>query len=302
MTGVHHRSPWRAHSVTATAIIALAIGGIGAGPASAVGAVSASDPAPMSISDDGVRFSQNAGGGILDRLGLLIPGESATSSMWVRNDSSDLAVVRVSIRDLVTSSREYADGVSLATWNSGTGQTLSNSLSSTPRCAVIVPSQTIQAGDTMQFDLTFAMADLENQVGQAERARMSLMVAMRDSAGGDFAASACDDDGTLITPTPTDAAPGASSAPGESTPVRSSGAVQTSAGAPATPVSGDKQLPTESVPGAAIIPLEITVGGFTLLRLTGDDLTALLILSTGLASGVTMFVLAARRRREREQA
>lgn len=287
MIGVYPRSPWRAHSVAATAMIALAIVGIGAGPASAVGPASAPDPAPMSISDDGVKFSQNAGGGLLDRLGLLIPGESASASMWVRNDSSDRAVVRVSIRDLVTSSREYADGVSLATWNSGTGQTLSNSLSSLPRCSVIVPSQIIQAGDTMRFELTFAMADLQNEVGQAERARMSLMVAMRDSAGGDFPASACDDDGTLITPTSDPRAPGAA---------------QTSVGGPATPVSGDVQLPTESVPGVASTPIEVTVWGFTLLRLTSDDLTALFVVSAGLASGVAMFVLAAHRRRERDEA
>ena len=168
----------------------LALGGAAA-PAAAA-------PVNLLVSTNGVNFSSALKGGMFDGLGLLVPGHSITTSLWIKNPTSAPAALRVSARDVVITSSSFAGGVTLSAWNSGTGGTLSEPLGAMANCDTLVPSQLIAAGATMKMVVTVRMGDLTGITGQNGSAKLGIMVAMRGAEAGPFPASACEDKGVLL--------------------------------------------------------------------------------------------------------
>jgi hypothetical protein len=153
------------------------------------------------VSRDGVTFATTLDGGLFDGAGMLIPGQSVSRSLYIRNPSGAASALRVSIRNLVSTSTVFAEGVSLSSLDSVPGSTpVSQPLSALSPCDVVTSAASIAAGDTVKLTLTFTMADLTASVAQSDRASLDLMVAMRDAAAGAFSGSACRDDGTLPVP------------------------------------------------------------------------------------------------------
>jgi hypothetical protein len=185
------RSRHTALAATVAIAIALAIGGAVA-PASA-----ATDT--VLLSRDGTTFGSSISGGLFDGAGLLVPGQSVSRSLWIRNPSATAAALRVSIRNLVSTSTVFADGVSLTSLESLPGSTpVTRSLSDLDACAVVSAAPSVPAGGTVKLTFTFTMADLTAAVAQSDRASVDLLVAMRDAAAGAFSGSACGDNGTLL--------------------------------------------------------------------------------------------------------
>jgi len=232
--------------VVACAAVGLALG-VGTAPATAA-------PVDVLLSTDGVTFSSALSEGMFDDLGLLVPGESMSSSLWVRNPTPTTTVLRVSARDLIFPSVAFAGGVTMTVWDSGTGTTRSATLGALARCDILVPSQPMAAGATIRLDVTFTMADLTSSVGQNQRAGLGLMVAMRDGEAGSFATSACDDEGVLIA---------------------------------SNPSTSNLSASNSSRP--------------TTIAHTGTDLPVPLFIAGGLLLGVGIFLVAGRRRRERDE-
>ena len=180
----------------------------GVGLTVAVGSAAASEGTPSApsvdllVSTDGIHFSAALAGGLFDRSGLLVPGDSVASVLWIRNPTSAPAEVRVSARNVRVSTSDFAAAMTMDAWDSGTDATRSRSLSSLARCEIVVPAQQIAAGATLKTLVGFTMGDLGGVSGQGEEAGLDLMVAMRDAEAGPFPASACDDDGVLISSKP----------------------------------------------------------------------------------------------------
>lgn len=187
-----------AASALATAAAAALALGSGAAPA-----VAASEE--VLVSTDGVRFSPTLERGLFEGLGPLIPGQSESSDLWIKNPTTAAAALRVSARGLTIPSPTYAEAVTLSTWDSGTGSTNAATLSDRTSCDVLVPAQTVPAGDTVKMVVTFTMADLDGRLAQGESANLDVLVAMRHDDVGSFPASACGDEGVLVS---SDADPG----------------------------------------------------------------------------------------------
>src|SRR5690606_7160579 len=115
----------RGLAVTGAVIAALVV----AAPASAA-------TPQVLVSVDGTAFSSNLSTQLFDDLDLIVPGDSMSSSMWVRNDSPDTALVRVAITDLVIPSTQFGAAVTLS--STMNGFTHMASLGSLSNCAVIV--------------------------------------------------------------------------------------------------------------------------------------------------------------------
>lgn len=174
----------------------------------AVGGAAASEAAPtepsvdLLVSTDGVNFSSALDGGLFDGSGRLVPGDSVASDLWIKNPTSAPAEVRASARNVTISTSDFADAMTMDAWDSGTNATRSRSLSALAQCEIVVPAQQIAAGATLKTLVRFTMADLGGVSGQGEEASLDLVVAMRDAEAGPFPASACDDDGVLISSKP----------------------------------------------------------------------------------------------------
>lgn len=178
--------------VTVAAVaLALVVGGAVAPASAAINRVL--------LSRDGVTFTSALSSGLFDGAQLLVPGQSVSRSLWIRNSSSTSAALRVSIRHLVSSSSVFANGVTLSSLNSLPGSTqVSHTLSALDACEVVTSAPAIAAGGTAMLTLTFTMADLTAQAAQSDLTSLDLVVAIRDAAAGAYSGSACRDDGTIL--------------------------------------------------------------------------------------------------------
>ena len=173
----------------AASVLAIALGvtlGGGVSEAQAVGP-------QVLVSADGVTFTPNVTVGLFDDIGILVPQDVETRSVWVRNPLSTPVQMRISIAGISTSSLEFAQSVTLTSADPAAGTSTTQSLADLVRCDVVVGSRPVPAGTTMRFDLSVAMLDVTDQVSQSENGSLSFLVGMRDAAAGAFPANACDD-------------------------------------------------------------------------------------------------------------
>jgi LPXTG-motif cell wall-anchored protein len=237
----------------------------------AVPAAAATGTEQVLISADGVSFSLALQAPLFDGLGLLVPGESVGSSVWIRNPAASPAVMRANASDVVVPSVAYAEGVIVSVWDSGTRAIRSQTLGRLAQCRTLVPSQTITGG-TIRVDFTFTMGDLSGVAGQNEGASMNLVVDMQDAAAGRFPASSCDE-GSASVPT----IPSAQPTGGTVDEVAIAGRV------PAAPTAAPATAKIGAMPS------------------TGSAFAAPLSLASGLLLGVGILFLAGRRRKKRPQ-
>lgn len=190
----------RAAALVGALAAALVWGGAAALVSGGAAAPRSAASARVLVSADGVHFSPTLVGGLFGDLGVLVPGGSVSAGLWIRNPTPAPAALRVSARDVTSTSRALAGGVAVSAWDSGTDATRSVPLSALGRCQVLAPSQPVAPGATIKMVFTFTMADLAGVAAQQESARLGLMVDMRDAEAGPFPASACGDDGVFLSP------------------------------------------------------------------------------------------------------
>jgi len=165
----------------------------------------AAEPGEILVSADGVTFAKTLDHGLFDRFGLLIPGGSVDSTVWIKNGGDSAAELRVSARDVEHSSASFAIALTLSTEDSRIGrepgEVRSRELGSFADCDVLLPTTTLAAGEVTMLTLNFELADLDGQTAQGDTARLDLLVSMRDAAAGPFPDSACEDTGTVLAAT-----------------------------------------------------------------------------------------------------
>jgi LPXTG-motif cell wall-anchored protein len=173
------------------------------GLAASLSLVAAPSPASAAtellVSDDGITFGTSLSGGLFDDVGLMVPEDTATASFWVMNPTVDPASMRVSVEQMVVSSPALATSMTLSTWDQGTGLTSTTQLDTLAECDVVVPGQTLPGGAIIRVDMTITMLSVTGHVAQGQLGVLNFLAAMRDAAAGPFPASACDDEGVLIT-------------------------------------------------------------------------------------------------------
>jgi LPXTG-motif cell wall-anchored protein len=165
----------------------------------------AADSPVVLVSTDGVTFVPNLVVGLFDGAGLLVPGDTATSELWIKNPTTSPATVRVNIGDVSTSSPDLADNISLTAVNMSNGATVTETWSQLPECDVMVEPVTIAAGAVLHIDLSLAMMNAPGLVAQNQNGALIADVSMRDAAAGSYPISTCDPGST----TPPDTEPAA---------------------------------------------------------------------------------------------
>lgn len=158
------------------------------------------------VSRDGTTFASTLDGGLFDGAQALVPGDSVSRSLWIKNNAHLPATARISVENLVTSARAFSKGVSLTSAYQIEGGSLApgptRTLSELSSCGVIVSMPALATGQIVKLTLTLAMSNLTNSVAQSDAASFDLMVSLRDAAAGAFPESACSDHGLVITTNP----------------------------------------------------------------------------------------------------
>ena len=168
----------------ARAIIALAALAL-AGPMILPAAPAHAAPPEILVSTDGVTFVPATSVDIFDDLDLIVPGNTTAGQLWVRNDSTTAALVRVAVTDLLVSSPAY--GAALTLSSAMNGATFAATFATLSNCQVVVQAQTLAAGATTRVDLGVTMSSATNgRTAQGEAADIGFMVTAHDSAAGPF--------------------------------------------------------------------------------------------------------------------
>ena len=108
---------------TAAAGTALALAGLAA-LAPPAAAQDGGEREPLALSVDGVHFGGDVELRLFDSLGTVVPGDTASASVWVRNDSRDRATLSVHLTDVATTDRELASAARFEVSAAGGNQTV----------------------------------------------------------------------------------------------------------------------------------------------------------------------------------
>jgi LPXTG-motif cell wall-anchored protein len=154
------------------------------------------------VSSDGVNFATEYDGNLLGDIGVLVPRDQATRSVWIRNPTPTPAVMRMSVSDMGVSSPVMASSVLMTTTDVDADTKTERRLDELKRCTIVVPPRVVPANGTIRIDVTITMLDVDQQVSQRGLGWLNFLIAMRDDAAGEFPPSACDDTGVTIPTTP----------------------------------------------------------------------------------------------------
>ncbi len=168
----------RTLALAAVALVALAV------PLAVPQAAHAAPPEIL-VSTDGVSFAPDSSVQLFDDIARIVPGDVSTERLWIRNNSSTPALVRVAVDDLVVPSAQFGAAVTLS--STMNGFTFVSSMGALTDCQVVVQAQTIAAGSTMVVDFEAAMSSATSgRDAQGESAQLSFVVTAHEWAAGPF--------------------------------------------------------------------------------------------------------------------
>lgn len=164
---------------------------------SATAASAAPPTAPIVlVSTDGVSYEPALTVGLFADAGLLVPGDTSTSDLWIKNPIATPATIRVNVGDILSSSAELGDNMQLTAVDTSNGSTVTATWSQLAACDVMVLPVTIPGGAVLHVELALSMMNAPGLVAQHQTASLTADIQMRDATAGTFPASACDPDVT----------------------------------------------------------------------------------------------------------
>jgi hypothetical protein len=192
--------PMRSMVMAAVAVGMLApLTGLLAGPAAA------DEVTPLSISLDGVSFTESPEGSIFPADVALVPGSSTSTTIWVRNDSERTGELQLSVSAATASQSGFLESLSMAASTPATAGT-SVPLSSADSCSPLL-GEALEAGDTATVTITLRMDEAVGNEEQRSTAGADLQVALREPGAPDLDAAGCEPGtGIPVTPDPDDPA------------------------------------------------------------------------------------------------
>lgn len=184
----------RASGIALVVALGLLLGATPASAATGVGVVE--------VSDDGVNFDRTYPGAIFDDIALLVPGDSQSETVYVRNSGTAAGYLRVTLRDVDYSDQKFADALTVTTSTPGsTGST--TAISSANPCQVTHEGTVVAPGAVVPVVATLALGNLSGTDGQGATASLALRFTLSDTTPGTLPATNCDTTGTTVPVTPT---------------------------------------------------------------------------------------------------
>lgn len=182
---------WLGGLAAVVAALALTVGG---GVASASAA-----PGDILVSTDGITFTPTLASPLFNGIGLIVPGDTITASVWIKNNTATTNLLRVTAANIVVSSVGYASALTLEGSSvPGSGTTTATISQLQSGCPAIIPMRQVAAGGVVKvtvaltFDSTISGTLLQN-----ESADLDLRAAMWQDPTL-VPANACDDIGVPL--------------------------------------------------------------------------------------------------------
>lgn len=214
----------------------------------------------LELSTDGSTWSSSIPGTLFDALPMLVPGDSVSRTLYVRNAGSTAGLLRLDAVDVRISNADFArslrvdaaiDAASLA----------SVDLGGTADCITVLPAGRIAAGAVAVVEITLGFDENAPMPTQDSTADFSLLLSVSEDLGQQATVAGCPVDGIEL---PTLPFPDGGAGAAGGGPV--AGGADAAAVAPqaARTVDGAGLAFT----GVTVVPLLATAGGLLLLGLS----------------------------------
>lgn len=176
---------------------ALLLTGAAAPPASASG---------LEVSLDGSTWSRTLPAALFDELPVLVPGDSVTRTLHVRNASSTDALLRLDAVDVSIDNPRFAESLRLGASLQPDGAAQRRSAPPQPAvavdgvedCVTVLPSAPLPARGTASVVISLGFQENASMPSQHSAASLSLLLSASEDVGQDRAASACPVDGVQL--------------------------------------------------------------------------------------------------------
>lgn len=144
----------------------------------------------LTVSTDGVTFVESSSGPVFTGIDKLVPGDSDTSTLYVRNTGEDAGYLRIVIGDVSFTDLDYANALTVsASINGAAGPAIPFSLADP--CWVLLEGTVLNPGQTVSIDAELALANLDGTRGQGAVATASLIASLSDATVGSIAPTEC---------------------------------------------------------------------------------------------------------------
>lgn len=163
-----------------------------------VAAPSRADASPDGtvVSLDGVRWGTSLSDGLFDGLGRLVPGDSVTRTLWVRNAAPVDGLLRISLREAISSSAALGSALRISAVDAPLDFRVAPG--AVGECTQLLPDQILASGESVAVPITMEVMQLSGLDGQDATASITLLGVLSDPAAGAFAPTACPRNGALI--------------------------------------------------------------------------------------------------------
>jgi hypothetical protein len=159
----------------AAAILAVALSLVAADPAAA--------DTELELSVDGATYLPQITTPLFSSLDRLVPLDSRSASVWVRNTSSDDAYLRVSMDGSRWSDADFGSMLTVqAAVPTATGAPVS--VASTATCRVLIFGVHLDPSEIVELTITLRLGDLSGSSGQVADLDLTLGLTLTDAAGG----------------------------------------------------------------------------------------------------------------------
>jgi hypothetical protein len=153
---------------------------------------------PIQFSDDGISWSDSYTRALFAGV-LLVPGGSTDRAFYVKNNSGEPAVLRVTLYGVATTDTDLAAAMSIAT---STPSMPGGAVAVTDArpCATLSQGQVLAAGQGIRLDNVASLADVSGSTGQTHQVSFKIAVSLSSTDAGAPAPDSCptDFDNTVV--------------------------------------------------------------------------------------------------------
>jgi len=212
---------------------------------------SATTTRKLELSTDGRTWSSSIPGTLFDALPVIVPGDSVSRTLYVRNAGATAGLLRLDAVDVRISNADFAKSLRVGA-TVDAASLGSTDLGGSSDCLTVLPSGRIAAGAVATVEITLGFDKNAPMPTQDSTADFSLLLSVSEDIGQTAPSAGCPDEGIELPtlPFPEDegdtGAGGSASAPPSAQPTATSG-------------SG------LALTGATVLPLLATSGGLLLL-------------------------------------
>jgi hypothetical protein len=246
----------------------------------------------VEVSDDGVNFSSSYPGAIFDSIATLVPGDSQSDTIYVRNTGSAPGFLRITLSDVSYSDQVFWDARIAKTKVSG-GSGGSTAISSPNPCTVTNEGLLVAPGQTVPVLASLVLGYLNGTEGQGATASLSLRITLSGTTPGALPGTNCSTSGAIVPVTPI--SPSAPGVPKPAAPWPATiGLTEPSTGAHIAPA---RTSTTVAVPPAGAtdtgllpaLPATLTLDPNT-WRLYQGYLVLITVLAAAIGAGISWFL------------